>query len=233
MLSIIIPTLNEEKYLPLLLEQIKKQNFKDYEIIIADANSKDKTKEIAAKYNCRIVPGGLPGYGRNKGAKKAKGDVFLFMDADNIFLPENFLKELLEEFKKRKLGVASFPIHIQGNKFDKLNYKAYNWFVKTTQNFIAHTFNSVLVKKEIFERISGFDEKIKIAEDFDFAKRASKIAKFGFIETKPVITSNRRLVKDGRIKTYSKYILTGFHMVFLGPVKTNILNYKFDYSLKK
>ena len=49
-LSIIIPTYNEEEYLPILLESIKKQNFKDYEIIIADANSIDKTREIWMHY---------------------------------------------------------------------------------------------------------------------------------------------------------------------------------------
>ena len=54
MISIIIPTLNEEKYLPLLLSSIKKQNFNDYEIIIADAGSDDKTLEIVKNYNCKI-----------------------------------------------------------------------------------------------------------------------------------------------------------------------------------
>ena len=100
MLSIIIPTLNEEKYLPLLLKEIKKQNSADYEIIVADAGSEDKTIEIAKNYGCKIIPGGLPARGRNEGAKIAQGDIFLFMDADNIFLPPEFLKNLLEEFKK-------------------------------------------------------------------------------------------------------------------------------------
>ncbi|PIV12587.1 MAG: teichoic acid biosynthesis protein, partial [Candidatus Nealsonbacteria bacterium CG03_land_8_20_14_0_80_36_12] len=97
MLSIIIPTLNEEKYLPSLLEEIKKQNFSDYEIIVADGGSEDKTVKIARNYGCKIVKGGLPAKGRNEGAKIAEGDILLFMDADNIFLPENFLKNLLEE----------------------------------------------------------------------------------------------------------------------------------------
>ena len=52
MLSIIIPSLNEEKYLELLLASIKKQNYKDFEIILADAGSNDATIDIAKKYNC-------------------------------------------------------------------------------------------------------------------------------------------------------------------------------------
>ena len=60
MLSIIIPTLNEESYLPKLLNSIKKQDFQDYEMIVADAGSKDKTIEIALASGCKISSGGLP-----------------------------------------------------------------------------------------------------------------------------------------------------------------------------
>ncbi len=77
MISIIIPTLNEEKYLPKLLRSIKEQDFKEeLEIIVADANSEDKTREIAKKFSCKIVEGGLPAKARNEGAKIAKGRFF-------------------------------------------------------------------------------------------------------------------------------------------------------------
>lgn len=228
MLSIIIPTLNEEKLLPILLSQIKKQNFPSFEIIVADFNSKDKTVEIAKNFGCRLAKGGLPAKGRNEGAKIARGDIFLFLDADNVYLPEKFLEELIFEFKKRNLGVASFPICPDGNWFDKFAYKIYNRFAKLTQNFLAHATNAVLVKKDVFEKIGGFDEEIKIGEDHDFARRASKIAKFGFIETKPVLTSTRRFKRDGRLKTYLKYLLAGLYMLFFGPVKKNIFKYRFN-----
>jgi glycosyltransferase involved in cell wall biosynthesis len=228
MLSIIIPTLNEEEYLPILLNQIKKQNFFDYEIIVADGGSNDKTVEIAKQFGCIITKGGNPAQGRNGGAKIAKGDVFLFMDADNIYLPDNFLEKLLNEFKKRNLGVASFPIYPKGNWFDKFAYGLYNWWVKTTQKFLAHATNSVLVKREVFEKVGGFDQDIKIGEDHDFAKRSAKISKFGFIETEPVLTSTRRFERDGRLKTYLKYFLAGLHIFFFGPVKSDIFKYRLE-----
>jgi len=234
MLSIIIPTLNEEKYLPFLLEEIKKQNFDGYEIIVADGGSEDKTTEIARNYGCKIVTGGSPAKGRNEGAKIAQGKIFLFMDADNIFLPQNFLKNLLEEFEERNLDVASFSICPQGNGFDKIAYRTYNQFVNLTQKFVAHATNSVLVKKKIHQKIGGFDEEIKIGEDHEFAKRASKIGKFGFIKTEPVLTSTRRFARDGRFKTYLKYVLAGFHMFFCGKVKSDIYHYRFNaYSKNK
>ena len=228
MLSIIIPTLNEEKYLPLLLEAIKKQNFADYEIIVADGGSEDKTIEIARNYGCEIIKGGLPAKGRNEGAKIAKGDIFLFMDADNIFLPENFLKNLLEEFEKRKLDLASFPIYPHGNGFDRFAYGAYNWLVNLTQKFSAYATNSILVKKEIHQKIGGFDEEIKMAEDHVYAKRARKFGKFGFIKTEPVLTSTRRFEQDGRAKTYLKYFLAGIYMFLLGDIKSDIFKYRFN-----
>jgi len=138
-LSIIIPTLNEEDYLSLLLESIKKQDFRDYEIIIADAGSKDRTIEIAKSYGSRITSGGLPAKGRNQGAKIAKGSIFLFIDADIISLPPQFLDKILEEFKNRNLDIVSFPIYpVKNPRFsnrvcpqvkiiDKIAYGLYNF----------------------------------------------------------------------------------------------------------
>lgn len=229
MLSIIIPTLNEEKYLPWLLEAIKKQDFDGaLEIIIADANSEDQTLEIAKSYGCKIVPGGLPAKGRNEGAKEAQSDTLLFLDADNIFLPSNFLKELLEEFNQKNLKVASFPVYPKGNKFDKFAYGIYNFWTWLTQKILPHATNSVLVKKEIHQLVGGFDEEIKMAEDHYYARQAAKYGKFGFIKTKPVFTSCRRFEKDGRFITYSKYLIAALHMLFLGKIKSDIYHYRFN-----
>jgi len=233
MLSIIIPTLNEEKCLPLLLREIQKQKFsQDCEIIVADAGSADKTIEIARDFGCRIITGGLPAKGRNEGAKNAKGDTFLFMDADNIYLPDGFLENLIGEFEKRNLGIATFSLCPDGNWFDKLAYGLYNFWVKLSQKFLPHATNSVLVKRKIFEKTGGFDEEIKIAEDHDFARRATKYGNFGFIKTEPVLTSTRRFEREGRLKTYLKYVFAGVYMFFFGPVKTDFFKYRYN-DLKK
>lgn len=232
MLSIIIPTLNEEEYLPALLSQIKKQTFKDYEVIVADAGSEDKTIKIAATFGCRIAKGGSVAKGRNEGAKAARGDILLFTDADNIYLPDNFLEVLLVEFKKRNLDVASFPIFPKGNWFDKIAYGLYNWWVRLSQGFLPHATNSVLVRREIYQKTGEFDEKITIAEDHFYARQAAKFGKFGFIKTKPVLTSSRRLERDGRLKTYFKYLLAGIYMLFFGPVKSDFFKYRFNHFKK-
>lgn len=78
MLSIIIPTFNEEKYLPILFESLQKQTFNNFEIIVADNNSTDATRSIALAAGARVVGGGLPAGGRNMGAKFAQGEWLLF-----------------------------------------------------------------------------------------------------------------------------------------------------------
>jgi glycosyltransferase involved in cell wall biosynthesis len=228
MLSIIIPTLNEEKYLPILLKSILNQSGSSvFEIIVADAGSSDETIEIAESFGCKIVKGGMPAKGRNEGAKIAKGEYLLFTDADNIYSQADFLENLITDFKKRSLDVASFSICPNGKKIDNIFYGIYNTFVNITQ--IPHGTNSILVKKEIYDIIGGFDEEIKIGEDHYFVKKAALHGKFGFIKTKPVMTSSRRLEKEGRLKTYAKYVLAGIYMSILGPIKTDIFKYSFKH----
>lgn len=234
MLSIIIPTLNEEKYLLLSLESIKKQSFRDYEIIVADAGSKDRTIEIAKKYNCRIVPGGRPAKGRNEGAKAAKGDLLLFLDAD-LFLPEKFLERALNEFKKRNLDIASFRLlPAEKNKIATFCFFFfYNLPVILLEKILPHAAMGILIKKELFDKINGFDEDIALAEDHYLSRKAKKIGKFGIIRDAKIFVSIRRFEKDGWFKTYLKYFLCELHMLFLGPVKSDIFKYKFGHYNKK
>jgi glycosyltransferase involved in cell wall biosynthesis len=235
MLSIIIPTLNEENYLPFLLESIKRQSFLEYEIIIADAGSKDKTTEIAKNYRISVVSGGLPAKGRNEGAKIAKGDLFLFLDAD-VILPESFLDKVLREFRERKLDVASFCLDSQTKKrSEKLLLNLfYNWPIIILEKILSHGTQAIIVKKEIFERIKGFDESIKFAEDQSFVRRVKKIGKFGIIKSTKILSSFRRYEKDGLLPTYFRYIMAEIYMVLFGDIKKDIFKYEFGhYSILK
>jgi S1-C subfamily serine protease/GT2 family glycosyltransferase len=232
MLSIIIPTLNEQDYLPLLLAEIKKQDFEDYEIIVADADSLDNTVKIAKSFGCKVTKGGLPSRGRNQGAKIASGDLFLFIDADALVLPDGFLKELVQKFENKNLDVASFPIYPQGNMIDRIFYGMHHLWAKLSQGFLPHATNVILVKKEIHQAINGFDERVKFAEDHDYVRRAGKYGKFKFINISPVLVSARRFEKDGRFMTYLKYVLAEFWMLFFGSIKSDVFKYRFDYPLK-
>lgn len=235
MLSIIIPTLNEEDYIHPLLETIKKQGLTDYEIIIADADSNDKTVEIAKNYGCKIISGGLsPAKGRNNGAKAAQGDIFLFLDAD-IILPEKFLKKILDEFQKNNLDITTCLLKFQ-NKSKFFNFLInffYNWPILALEKIIPHGAQLILVKKEIHNNLIGFDEEIKFAEDHSYIRQKAKIGKFGILKSDKILISSRRFEKEGYIRVYLKYILAGLHLIFIGPIKSDIFKYHFNHLSNK
>lgn len=210
MISIIIPTYNEEKYLPKLLESIKKQKFHDYEIIVADAGSHDKTKDIALEYGCRIIEGGKPAAGRNNGAKAASGEYLLFLDAD-VILPNNFFKKALAEFNHEYFEIATIlQKPISKIELDKLIYRINNQIVTNFASIYPLTPGTcILVTRRLHRVLHGFNEKMRISEDNDYGKRAKKIAKYGAITDTYIKVSVRRLNKEGRIKLARKYINNG------------------------
>ena len=175
MISIIIPAWNEEKYLPKLLDCIKKQAYKDYEIIVADAGSKDRTVSIARKYGCKVVKGGMPAVGRNNGAKAAKGNILLFLDADVQF-DNKFLENAIKEFQQRKLDIAGFRLRpIGNNAIDKIFFIIFNLWTISTQFFYPNASGGgILCRKLVHTKANGFDEKIRLSEDMDYVRRCSK-----------------------------------------------------------
>jgi|SRR6185295_7803989 len=232
MISIIIPTLNEETYLPLLLESIKKQSFTDYEIIVADAGSTDATLEIAKKYNCNVVAGGLPGPGRNRGAEVAKGDILLFLDAD-VILPEGFLAFAVSEFTKRKLGIAAFPIMFtNANAFAQGFNRAVTMFLQLVAGIFPHAFTVIMVQKAVHEKIGGFDETIVMHEDFCYAMAMAKVSRYGIIN-RVAFTSPRRYKKDGWLFTNVRYFLADCYTIVIGPIRSDIFKYKFNHYKDK
>ncbi|MBW2988924.1 glycosyltransferase [Candidatus Woesearchaeota archaeon] len=231
MLSIIIPTYNEGKYLGKLLDSIKMQNIKDYEIIIADNNSKDKTRDIARRFRCRIVKGGnKPGIGRNRGAKSAKGSLLLFLDAD-CCLEEGFIKGILDEFKKKKLGAAGCLLRPMSNRLeDKAYFKIFNGFVKVSEK-VSPVLGGccILVKKSIHNRIKGFDEELTMFEENDYIKRCLKHGRFGILNRK-IDTSVRRFDTFGRIKVGSTIVMATAYQAIIGPIRKDVFRYRFDYK---
>lgn len=227
MLSIIIPTLNEQEYLPKLLESIKKQDFTgEYEVIVADAGSKDGTLSIAKSYGCIITSGGLPAKGRNEGAKLAKGDILLFLDSDVILSP-HFLKNSVEEFTKGGLGIAGFALHlIDGKKGDNRSYV----IMRSLAKMLHWAAVAIMTTRQTYDTVGGFDEEVTFCEDILYVLAASKISRYGYIN-QSFFTSARRYATDGKI-TYVKYVLGYLYTLFLGPIKSDMFHYKFNHYKK-
>jgi len=230
-LSIVIPTFNEEMFLPKLLKSIKNQTFEDYEIIIADNNSKDNTTKIAREYKCRLVKGGLPSTGRNNGANVAKGDYILFLDAD-VILPMDFLEKSLKEFEYRYLEAATCEfIPLSDKKIDKVLHDVSIKFLKTMQYFkpFGPGF-CLLVTKRIHKRVNGFDENLSFCEDHDYVYRISRLAKFRLLKNTRIFVSIRRLDKEGRKKLALKYAKAVLYQLADNKESMKKIEYKFGHS---
>ncbi|MFC2143577.1 glycosyltransferase [Candidatus Aenigmatarchaeota archaeon] len=215
-ISIVIPTLNEEKYLGSTLFHLKPQN--PYEIIVADSKSEDKTRNVAKKYGARVVTAkrGAASFGRNAGGKAAKGDVILFLDADSIVYP-NMLDTVKKDFSDQKVSGWTCKIYgFSPSWREQVLYNTSNNIVEFLTRYLKkpHAPGIVIgVRKDIFNKVNGFDEKLKVMEDHDFALKVGKHGKFLFSRDTCVFTSTRRMEKWGGwglIKKYSRIYLKYF-----------------------
>ncbi len=229
-LSIVIPTLNEEKFLPKLLESISKQDYKDYEIIVSDGSSEDNTIKIAKESGCETVVSKKrhPSYQRNAGAEKAKGEIILFLDADTR-LPKMFLKNIIFEFENKNLSIGGFYIKIQEKKIKyKILTNFLNCIFKLSENILPTNIGiAIIVQKKAHKKIKGFDETIYIGEDYDYNKKISNLGKYKMLKSSFVIYSPRRLKKEGYFIVILKWLKASFYFIFLGSIRKKIVKYDF------
>jgi glycosyltransferase involved in cell wall biosynthesis len=227
MISIVIPTLNEEKYLPRLLQSLEDQTWADFEIIVADAGSRDTTREQAAAYGCQVVQGGRIAQGRNAGARQARGEFILFLDAD-VTVPSAFLEELLGKVRKKKLLVASGFITPDSRKiFDRIMVVTSNWWHFAIQCFYPHASGFyILARKSLHEEMGGFDEELFLTEDHDYVIRAARYGKFRYLWKPRVKFSVRRFDKEGRWHLIWKYLVLEIYMIFK-RVRREVVHYEF------
>lgn len=226
--SIIIPTLNEEVLLPNLLQDLQAQTFRGFEVIVADAGSRDRTVEIAQSLGARVVPGGMPAIGRNCGAQAAGGDFLVFLDADTRIAPD-FLEQLHAELEERFLDLATCEIEpISQNPLDGLLHDFTNLAIKIGQFADPHAPGfCIIISQRLFKRVGGFNESLKLAEDHDLVKRASQFRSLRVLNSARVRVSVRRLEKEGRVKLISKYVAVELYRILLGEIKTDIFKYEF------
>jgi glycosyltransferase involved in cell wall biosynthesis len=232
MLTIVIPTRNEEMHLPLLLDSIKKQTLQPTQIIVADAQSTDATRLIAKKYGAQIVDGGEISFGRNAGAQEATTDLVLFLDADVELRDAEFLEKSIGEILERKLDLATCDVFPLSDAFiDHFLHKAYNKYVRAWGSMFPHAPGfCMFVRKSKHDEINGFDEEISFCEDHDYAQRLTKVGSFAILRSTKIPVSIRRMDRDGRINIAIKYLIAELHLALLGPIKHDRFKYTFGHE---
>lgn len=237
-LSIIIPTLNEEKYLPKLLNSILDQNFQGkLQVIIVDGHSKDKTLEAAKSYKDKIKDllilrtGKGVGHQRNRGAKIARYEHIVFIDADMI-LPKNFLNKFTKDLNPNQ-KIIHVPIYfpIPGISFVHLAYYFAGFVVVIFSFFSPATPGQfIFTTKKNHLEIGGFKEGVVAGEDIDYGERSIKNgANFKIHYNCFVLTSVRRAKKMGAFNLILFYLKTFIYYKMHG-VPYDKKKFKYSYG---
>lgn len=231
MLSVIIPTLNEERYLPRLLGSLHAQTGIDFEVIVADAGSTDHTRAIARQFGATVVAGGMPGAGRNRGAAAARGERYLFLDADVVLTASSFLHDGASEMVARGLAAATCAVEpLSRHPADRMMHWIYNQYIRGTQKFYPHAPGfCIFVQRHVHETINGFDETILYAEDEDYVHRAARIGTFGCLSGHKISVSVRRFERDGRFTIAAKNVCAEMYIRTRGPIRSDFLKYRFGH----
>jgi len=208
--SVVIPTLNEEKYLPNLLGDLAKQNFQDFEVIHVDGNSTDKTTELAQQFadqlklTSKTVAKQNVAFQRNTGARLARGEWVIFMDADNR-LPKDFLKEIKTQLTKNPetdIFTCLTEVEKNGDLLKSSAQRAMNYGLELYYLLgKVSAFGAMIgCRREIFQQLK-FDEKQKIYEDTIFAQAVvSQGYTFRLFRQPRYNYSLRRVEKEGMLK---------------------------------
>ncbi|MDH7476125.1 MAG: glycosyltransferase [Microgenomates group bacterium] len=240
-LSIIIPTLNEEKFIPNLLNSLKKQRAKNFEVVVVDGKSDDQTKNRVLDYKKSLplkffqVEKRNVSYQRNYGAKKARGEYLVFLDADskiNVFFTYS-----LEKIIKKKKGLIFIPYIVpdESNSETKLIFNFINFLLEIAISIGNKGISSggcIFFEKNFFEKIGGFDDRLFISEDHELVDRALKWGvRAKFLKEIKIKFSLRRMRKEGRLKLYFKYLQALTFYLINGKIQNKIFDYEMGGQL--
>jgi glycosyltransferase involved in cell wall biosynthesis len=184
-------------------------------VLVADAGSTDRTVEIAGNFASwlpiRVIPGGLPSVGRNAGARLATSRFVLFVDADIELADNTLVRRAVEMMKRKALHCITTNIYCRDGDFrDRLLYAGNNLAQRLSRlhrPFATGMF--MLVDKQVFDELGGFDEQALYAEDYQLTRQ---IARRRF-RTVPggIYSTNRRFRKMGHGAIVRMFVKTALH----------------------
>ena len=238
-ISIIIPTYNYAQYICEAIESVLNQTYKDFKIIVIDDGSTDNTKEVIKPYLNKMKyiyqQNSGPSAARNRGIQEAKGEYIAFLDADDIWLPQKLELQIKFMEKEKEVGLIFSDMILFNEKgiiknsflkeklfFNKLSIKPLSSTEKVIydnvfnallqENFIPT--NTVIVKKECFNKVGFFDKTLFSVEDRDMWLRIGLFYDIGFINFPLVLTrfhetnisANQELALKSRLKVMKKFL---------------------------
>jgi len=196
MISVIIPAHNEEGYLGRTLEALNRQNYSRFEVIVVANGCSDQTAE-AARGRCHrliLLSQKSLGVARNLGARMAKGELLVFLDADTILGP-TALQEISVQFSPRMAAgtVRGLP------DVRHLKYKLIYGLKNLVHRISLHRGSSgvILCWKKHFMQSGGFDERLEVRENSELIRRLLRFGKYKYLGQVDATTSMRRYDQRG------------------------------------
>lgn len=235
LISIVIPALNEERFLPKLLQDLADQYDKDFEVMLVDGSSIDKTVEKAQEFkgklhlDIHVVKKRNASFQRNLGAQKVSGKYVVFIDADTR-LSKNFIKSLRRELKKN-LSLILIPQYLSYEKFfqSKAVLSGLNLLIEASQktNKALAIAVCLIFERHFFLHLGGFDEKVVFAEDCDIVRKAKKAGVNARILKKTsVMLSMRRFQKEGVVTSLGKSLVGTIQGLSQDGLKKKLFEYE-------
>ncbi len=233
--SIIIPTLREKDFLPHLLEDLKKQVDKSFEVLVVDAQSNDGTHEIVDAFRKYLkirfieIREHNVSYQRNFGSRHTESDFCVFLDADTR-VSSGFIKKIKKYIVERK-GLLFLPYILPDENYTQLKiiFRLINFLVEMSQNF-AKPFSlggSMIVERKFFTIVGGFNEKVYLGEDHQFIRDAQKWGvRAKLLHNVRLKYSLRRMKQEGQLQFYYKNLIATLHILFKGNIKNKIFDYQ-------
>lgn len=211
--SIIIPTLNEEKFLPKLLDSLTLQTVKTFEVVVVDGASVDQTLAVARRYKNKlpltIIACEKAGVSRqrNIGAKTAKSNWLVLVDADSIFMP-NFIERIDRYI--RSSHAKFFTTWLKADRED-LWHTIAGCFINIGVEgsvFIKKPWAPgplTIVRRDVFESVGGYNEKVAFAEDHELGVVIfEQGVPFQILREILYVYSFRRFRKEGVMKVLNR-----------------------------
>ncbi len=242
-LSIIIITYNEERTVSGILSDLAKQSHRDFEVIVADSASTDKTRDVVMSHrhhlpslrfiDCHATKG--PSFGRNVGAQHARAERLLFFDADTRLVSQHFLRDFLHLATTRRLDAGTFYLSTKHTRRSyRIGYVLMNISLRITQPFSPTACGAFLFSTRTVHRaIGGFREDVMLCEDCDYVRDAKRHGfRVGVIPLS-CAWSERRLHRDGTARVWHTYLRANIIRFITGrSIRKDEVSYTFGNHIQ-
>jgi len=215
--SIVIPTLNEEHYLPHLLHSLARCTGRSLDVIVVDGCSTDATCEAVDRFRgsapphlaVRLLTAPVRNVStqRNLGAAAARHETIVFLDADTIVDPPRCLDALIDGFHARRLAAAGCRFRpVERDRRAEAYYALLYVFHRLVERWDPHAMGACLVTtRTVFRHCGGFDPRLRINEDAQFCRKAACLGRFRILPV-ALRVSARRFVKHGYLRMGLRYL---------------------------